>query len=115
MFVPYRKHIYGSPRSVTEIALLFYKSMMFVPERKHTYGIPRTVTRIVLQFVLFSERSQHYHHAFLHLLHFFESRLDHRQTYRIGTITRTQGGETQKIIVTSEGQQFPNRNSISDY
>jgi hypothetical protein len=43
MFVPYRKHTYGPPRTVTGIALLVYKWMMFIPHRKHTYVPPRLV------------------------------------------------------------------------
>jgi hypothetical protein len=30
-----RKHTYGPPRPVMEIALLFYMQMMFVPQGKH--------------------------------------------------------------------------------
>jgi hypothetical protein len=47
-FLPHMKHIYETPRPVTEIALLFYMYLMFVPHRKHTYGIPHPVTGISL-------------------------------------------------------------------
>jgi hypothetical protein len=46
MFLPHRKHTYGPPRPVTEIALVIYTYMLFLPHRKHTYGPSRPVTRI---------------------------------------------------------------------
>jgi hypothetical protein len=39
---------------VTGIALRFYIQMMFVPHRKHTYGSPRPVTEIALLCFHFS-------------------------------------------------------------
>jgi hypothetical protein len=48
VFVPHRKHTYGPPRPVTEIALLSFMYMIFVPHRKHTYGPPRPVAEIAL-------------------------------------------------------------------
>jgi hypothetical protein len=50
VFIHRRKHIYGPPRPVTEIALLFYMQMRYVYHRKYTYGPPRHVTEIILFF-----------------------------------------------------------------
>jgi hypothetical protein len=50
MFVPHRRHTYGTARLVTEMALLSYMQMMFVPHRRRTYGPPMPVTGIALIF-----------------------------------------------------------------
>jgi hypothetical protein len=46
MIVPHRRHIYGPPPPLTLRALLFYMQMMFVPCRKHAYGSTRPVRGI---------------------------------------------------------------------
>jgi hypothetical protein len=48
MFVPYREHVYGSPRHVTGIALFFICIWSSLTHRKHVYGFPRHVTGIAL-------------------------------------------------------------------
>jgi hypothetical protein len=53
MFVPHRKNTYGTPGSVTGIALLFYMSMMLDHHRKHTYMPPRPVSWIDLLHILY--------------------------------------------------------------
>jgi hypothetical protein len=50
MVVPHKKHISEPPRSVTEMALIFYMRIMFVLHRKHIYTPPRSVTGITVRF-----------------------------------------------------------------
>jgi hypothetical protein len=59
VFELHRKHIYGPPRPVMEIALLSYMYMMFVPHRKHTYEPPQPGTeRALLFYVNYVRTSQ---------------------------------------------------------
>jgi hypothetical protein len=49
VFIPHGRHMYGSPRPFTGIALPFYMwRIMFVPYRRFTSGPPRPVTGIAL-------------------------------------------------------------------
>jgi hypothetical protein len=48
MFVPHRKHTYGPPQSVTEIALHSNMQMMLITRGKHTDKPPRPVTGTAL-------------------------------------------------------------------
>jgi hypothetical protein len=44
--------MYGAPRFVTGIVLLFYMLMMSVTHRTRMYGAARSVTGIVLHFYM---------------------------------------------------------------
>jgi hypothetical protein len=48
VFVPHKEHIYGSPRPVTGIALLFNMQMLFIPPKKNIYDLPRPDAKITL-------------------------------------------------------------------
>jgi hypothetical protein len=51
MFVPHRRHTYGTLLPVTGIALLVYMQLMFVLHRRHTYGPLLGVTGLALHLI----------------------------------------------------------------
>jgi hypothetical protein len=53
IFIPHRKHIYGTPLPITWITLLFYMQMIFISHRKQACGSPQPVTGDSFTFFIY--------------------------------------------------------------